>query len=290
MGKNISEKVEKVRKILKKETVVVLVKTEIFKNNKIIFALYDNEEEMEKGKQCDMGGNAGKPTYMHRAKIFRRNPIKELMHDVKLLDVPLGMKNKELKEDLENKYGAIERLTMRVNNMWQSAVVIFKEKEDAKKVMEKWSIIIGEDSLRITQIDKIADNLKSREEHVTRIIGLPNGITVRELWPHVEKIEAKTYYIPRTRTYRCKSEAIVSFEDHETCKNSLNVFWKFGEFNIRIVDIQTKMCHQDGVEKIENMLIDINAHLDRIENHLWETMQQQYEDYEIEEDENENMG
>ncbi|CAG8664828.1 1276_t:CDS:2, partial [Diversispora eburnea] len=148
---------EKVRKILKKETAVVLVKTEVFNDNRIISALYDNEEEMEKGKQCDVGGNAGKPTYMHRAEIFRKNPVKELMHDVKLWDVPLGMKNKELKENLENKY---------------------------------------------------ADNLKSREEHATRIIGLPNGITARELWPHVEKIGARTCYIPRTRTYRRKNEAI----------------------------------------------------------------------------------
>ncbi|CAG8546285.1 2254_t:CDS:2, partial [Diversispora eburnea] len=210
------EKVEKVRKILKKEMAVVLVKTEIFKDNRMISILYDNEEEMVKGKQCDVGGNAGKPTYIHRAKIFRRNPVKELMHGVKLWDVPLGMKNKELKKDLENKYGEIERLTMRVNNMWQSAVTIFKEKEDTKKVMEKWSIIIGEDSLRIIQIDQTADNLKSRGEHATRIIGLPNGITARKLWPHVEKIEARTCYIPRTRTYRQKNEAIISFEDHET--------------------------------------------------------------------------
>ncbi|CAG8650020.1 3848_t:CDS:1, partial [Diversispora eburnea] len=244
MGKNISEKVEKVRKILKKEMAVVLVKTEVFKNNRMISALYDNEEEMVKGKQCDVGGNAGKPTYMHRAEIFRRNLVKELIHGVKLWDVPLGMKNKELKEDLENKYGEIERLTMRVNNMWQSAVAIFKEKEDVKKDMEKWSIIIGEDSLRVIQIDQTANNLKSRGEHATRIIGLPNGITARELWPHVEKIRARTCYIPRTRTYRRKNEAIISFEDYETCRNSLNVSWKFGEFNIRIVDIQTKMCHR----------------------------------------------
>ncbi|CAG8639023.1 11747_t:CDS:2, partial [Diversispora eburnea] len=210
------EKVEKVRKILKKETVVVLVKTEVFKDNRMISVLYDNEKEMEKGKQCDVEGNVGKPTYIHKAEIFRRNPVKELMHGVKLWDVPLGMKNKELKEDLENKYGEIERLTMRVNNMWQSAVAIFKEKEDVKKVMEKWSIIIEEDSLRVTQIDQTADNFKSRGEHVTRIIGLPNSITACELWPYVEKIGARIYYISRTRTYRWKNEAIVLFKDHET--------------------------------------------------------------------------
>ncbi|CAG8655543.1 3044_t:CDS:1, partial [Diversispora eburnea] len=259
MGKNISEKVEKVRKILKKETAVVLIKTEVFKYNRMIFALYDNEEEMVKGKQCDVGGNAGKPTYMHRAEIFRRNPVKELMHGVKLWDVLLGMKNKELKEDLENKYGEIERLTMRVNNMWQSAVAIFKEKEDAKKVMEKWSIIIGEDSLRVIQIDQTADNLKSRGEHVTRIIGLPNGITARELWPHVEKIEVRTCYIPRTRTYRQKNEAIILFEDHEICRNSLNVSWKFGEFNIRIVDIQTKTCYR--CHTTDHLVIDCSQKL-----------------------------
>ncbi|CAG8820710.1 5819_t:CDS:2, partial [Dentiscutata erythropus] len=66
------------------------------------------------------------------------------------------------------------------------------------------SIIIGEDSLRVTQIDQTVDNLKSRGEHATRIIGLPN--------------------------------------------------------------------EEDRLEKIENVLIDINTYLDRIENHLWETI------------------
>ena len=50
----------------------------------MIAAYYDNELEMEKRKKCNVGGHAHKPTYMHRAEIFKCNPNKELQHGVKL--------------------------------------------------------------------------------------------------------------------------------------------------------------------------------------------------------------
>jgi hypothetical protein len=244
LGKNLNEKLENVSLTLKKQSVVIKTQIESFNNRKMIAAYYDNEEEMKKGKICDVGGHVSKPTYMHRAEIFKRNPDKEMQHGVKLWDVPLGFRNKDIKQELELKFGEITRISLRINNMWQSAVIIFKEKSSAQKLLANWSIIIGEDSLRVTQLDQTIDNLKSRGQHAARVIGLPNGITARELWPHIEKLGAKTCYFPRTRNYRKKGEAIISFQEEETCEKACNAVWEGGDLNIRIVNIQTKTCHR----------------------------------------------
>ena len=117
IGKNIVEKLDKIRKILKKETKVVLVKTENFENNRMISAYYDNKEEMEKGNKVNVSDDAEQPTYMHRAQIFKRNSEKDLMHGVKLWDIPIHLQYKEMKTELEFNFEKIERMNLRTNNM-----------------------------------------------------------------------------------------------------------------------------------------------------------------------------
>ncbi|CAG8604864.1 6261_t:CDS:2 [Diversispora eburnea] len=162
---------------------------------------------------------------------------------------PIDKKEKFLnkKLDAENttvNFGEITRISLRVNNIWQSAVIIFKEKSNAQKLLTNWSIIIGEDSLRITQLDQTIDNLKLRGQYAARVISLSNSITARELWPHIEKLEAKTCYFSRTRNYRKKGKAIISFQEEEACENACNAIWEGGDLNIRIVNIQTKKCYR----------------------------------------------
>jgi len=161
-----------------------------------------------------------------------------------LWDIPLGMRYKELETELVNLYGPIERMNLRVNNMWQSAIVIFKTVEDAKKLLEKWSIIIGDDSLRVTPIDQTFDNLKSRGIYAARVINLPVGITARELTSHIAHLGAKTCYFSRTRNYRRRGEAIISFASEEEKNNALKAVWEKGNFDVKIIDIETKTCHR----------------------------------------------
>lgn len=243
-GKTMAEKLGNVRKTLGNATKVIMVKIETYNSNRMIAAYYDNKEEMEKGNKIHVGVDANQPAYMHRAEIFKRNPDKEIMQGVKLWDVPMEFKQKELKEELETKFGEISRLTLRINSMWQSAHIIFKNKENAQKLLDHWSILIGEDSVRVTPINVSFEDLKTRGKYAARVRDLPYGITARELWPHVEKIGAKTCYIPRTRSYRRKREAIISFEKEETFKQALNITWKVDEFEISLIDAELKTCHR----------------------------------------------
>jgi Zinc knuckle len=247
-GKNISEKIEKIKKIFCGEKSLITVTSEFSANNRMISALFSNAEAMQEARKCDVGSNEIQPTHMHRAQIFKRNLEKEKLFGVKLWDIPVGIKYKEIKTELELKFGQIERLSLRVNNMWQSAIVIFKTQESASKVLENWSILIGDDSLRVTQLDQTIKDLLSRGEHAAKVIGLPPGITARELLPHIEALGAKTCYIPRTRTYRRRAEAVVSFVSGEQRNAALEVAWKVNNFNIKIIDLSIRTCRRCQAE------------------------------------------
>ena len=243
-GKNIGEKIEKIKKIFSKEKSLISVTSEYSANNRMITAFFSNENAMQEARKLDLGDNETQPTHMHRAQVFKRNVEKEKQYGVKLWDIPVGIKYKEIKIELELKYGPIERLSLRVNNMWQSAVVIFKTKEDANTVLENWSILIGEDSLRVTPLDVNIKQLMTRGTHAARVIGLPPGITARELWPYVEKIGAKTCYFSRNRNYQRRREAVISFVSCEARDAALDASWVVDKFTIKIVSIKVLTCHR----------------------------------------------
>ncbi|RHZ89167.1 hypothetical protein Glove_18g15 [Diversispora epigaea] len=207
----------------------------------------DTTKKMNTAKKINVSADAAQPSYMHRAVIFKRNPQRDIMHGIKLWDIPIGMKHKELAFEISSTFGDIERMNLRTNDMWQSAVIVFKEKNSAEKILENWSILIGDDSFRVTPLNFTAEMLKSRGEFTAKVIGLPNGITARELMPTIEKVGAKTCYFPRTRTsYRRRGEAIVSFISPESRDAALNTSWtdENTTTTIKVVDFTTKTCHR----------------------------------------------
>ena len=83
-----------------------------------------------------------------------------------------------------------------------------------------------------------------RGKYAARIINLPFGITAREIIPNIMTIKALTCYIPRTRNYRRKGEAIISFVDENALNGALGKEWTKGEYNIKVVSIKTITCHR----------------------------------------------
>jgi hypothetical protein len=246
-GRIIGEKIETVKKLIREKTEFTTVTSEVFNKQRMVSVFFDNEENLNKAKTVHVGAHADKPHYMHRAVVFKRNLNREIMYGVKLWDIPIGMKYKELFFEISSTFGEIERMNLRPNEMWQTAIIIFKEKNSAEKILDNWSIIIGDDSFRVTQINCPAANLKSRGEFIAKVVGLPIGITARELMPTIEKVGAKTCYFPRTlRTYRRKGEAIISFVSGEARDAALNASWSDSNSTttIRIVDSVTKTCNR----------------------------------------------
>ncbi|RHZ80903.1 hypothetical protein Glove_130g203 [Diversispora epigaea] len=241
--KTIRDKIEKIKKSFREVTELITVNSEVFNRQRMISVFFDNKEKMNTAKKINISADTTKPSYMHRAVIFKRNLQRNIMHGIKLWDISIGMKYKELVFEISSTFGDIERMNLRTNDMWQSAVIIFKEKNNAEKILENWNIIISDDS----PLNFTAEMLKSRRKFTAKVIGLSIGITARELIPTIEKVKAKTCYFPKTRTsYRHKGETIVSFVSHEARNTALNTSWNDENITttIKVVDFTTKTCHR----------------------------------------------
>ncbi|RHZ60926.1 hypothetical protein Glove_350g67 [Diversispora epigaea] len=201
-------------KIWTEETELIMVTSKVFNKQRMISVFFDNEEKMNIVKKINIGANATQPSYIHRAVIFKRNPQRDIMHDIKLWDISICMKYKELVFEISFTFEDIERMNLRTNNI-------------------------------VMPLNFTTEMLKSRGEFTAKVIGLPIGFIVKELMPTIEKVETETCYFPRTRTYRCKEETIVSFVLH--CNGlSLNTSWNNENTTttIKIIDFTTKTCHK----------------------------------------------
>jgi len=117
LGKNVGEKIEHVKTELRKVTEYTKIVSEIHNKERMISAYFNNQENVTLAQKVDIGIDAKKLTYMHRALVFKRNPEKEFTRSIKLWDIPLGIRYKELEIELTNLFGPIERMNLRVNNM-----------------------------------------------------------------------------------------------------------------------------------------------------------------------------
>ncbi|RHZ82907.1 hypothetical protein Glove_103g111 [Diversispora epigaea] len=133
-GKTIGDKIEKIKKSFREVTELITVNSEVFNRQKMISVFFDNEEKMNTAKKINVSVDAAQSIYMHRAVIFKRNPQRDIMHGIKLWDIPIGMKYKELAFEISSIFGDIERMNLRTNDMWQSAIIVFKKKNSAEKI------------------------------------------------------------------------------------------------------------------------------------------------------------
>ncbi|CAG8633299.1 10849_t:CDS:2, partial [Diversispora eburnea] len=140
--------------------------------------------------------------------------------------------------------------------------------EVTKELLNQWSIIIGEDSLHVTSTDCSYDNLMTCGKFAARMINLPSGITAKKIIPNIKMIGALTCYIPRSRNYRHRSEAIISFVNEEVLEVAIGKEWKAGEFNIKVTSLATKTCYRCHSE--EHIAKDCPRSINekRIENFL----------------------
>ncbi|CAG8625608.1 10749_t:CDS:2, partial [Diversispora eburnea] len=263
-GKNIGKKIEHVKKTLRQETELILVRSENNGKDKMISVLFDNKEKMQKAKKINVSENVELPAYMHAAQVYKSRPFNDNNKGVKLWDIPLGVKHNELKIELENLYGTIVHLRLIPTGMWQFAVVIFENEESEKNLLQQWSIIIGEDSFHVTSTDCNYNQLMERGKYAAQIINLPFGITAREIIPNIMTIKALTCYIPRTRNYRRKGEAIISNYDHQEEMDEDDDIPK----DNNDPSIETTNVEPDKTDKLLNVVENIGQRISSLEDSL----------------------
>ncbi|CAG8611893.1 3598_t:CDS:2, partial [Diversispora eburnea] len=104
-----------------------------------------------------------------------RNSVTKEKCEIKLWDIPHGIKYSVLKTDLTLQFGEVEHLTLCPIGMWQWTIIIFKEEKNCKR------------------------NIRSMD------------VTARDIISNIKNIDVLTCYILRTRNYRKKPIAILSF-------------------------------------------------------------------------------
>ena len=167
-------------------------------------------------------------------------------------DLPLDVNRRLLATILEAKFGKIENLKLRLAGPWYRADVIF---EQAKGIEEKssneWSIQYKKDLCRIAPAYFTRENIEDRNQHTVKLTNLPFGTTPIDLKEILVKVNAKTCFIPRTRSrYNRKRFAYISFakeEDLRRVMTNVRVMYNDTELFWEVEDAKT--CHKCGSPK-----------------------------------------
>ncbi|CAG8663559.1 2640_t:CDS:2, partial [Diversispora eburnea] len=109
--------------------------------------------------------------------------------ELTLVRVENNRKDKMISVLFDNKKNMQAALEVNVDTDAQLPTICIEHNQEVtKELLNQWSIIIGEDSLRVISTDCSYDNLMTRGKFVARIINLPSGITAKEIIPNIKTI------------------------------------------------------------------------------------------------------
>lgn len=246
-GKNTGKKLSNITKELENKINYSFARMEYRKKSKgaYISLFFEDRKEWEKILEHEFQTDAGEKFKMegkplNSSKLSKKYEQKRAI----IWDLPVNWKKQELVAEIERKYGKVEFLSMYVGGMWQKAHVTFKDAEDTKNFLKEWSQIIGDDVVRVTVPGVPPQQLKDRGQYAVRAVGIPQGMTPKELYNYVTTFGAKTCYVPRNGFYARKRMAIISVESQEIMEGLIGQEWITDDFNIKLIDITKKTCHR----------------------------------------------
>ncbi|KAG9303747.1 hypothetical protein G9A89_018644 [Geosiphon pyriformis] len=138
---------------------------------------------------------------------------------VALCDVPLGTSSDDIKTAL-GIFGVVTSVKLKPADLWQYAVVNFKDISSAAAALSNWSVLVRKDSVRIFPIANQKEVISSRDAFNAKLVNLPFGCTVFEISDLVSQVGGHTCFIPRSfEFYQHQCFAVVTFDSLE----SLNV-------------------------------------------------------------------
>jgi hypothetical protein len=161
-------------------------------------------------------------------------------------DIPLSASEGAIKAALK-KFGDIHTIYIRPVEIWQTAIVTFKEEKDAQLLAEMWSIPFEKEYLRILPKWEEKEELVRRSKHVLKLAGLPAGTTAYDLEEIARETGGKTLYIPRTGfRYLRERFAYVAFETEDQLKTAEKHTFKLDRTTVNFVDQYERLCYKCG--------------------------------------------
>ena len=176
---------------------------------------------------------------------------------VVIRDLPLDVDRLTLKM-IMGKVGNVTDIKLQISGLWYKAYVTYEDKSTIDvHFQDKWSIFYLKDLCRVAPANATRQDIEERNKNSLKLTGLPFGTTAYDLKELLEKVEAKTCFIPRTRNqYGRARYAYVTFKNEETCLRMLNneIQGCVNETVLHWVHAEVKTCHKCG--SMEHLVIE----------------------------------
>ncbi|CAG8571739.1 13156_t:CDS:1, partial [Racocetra fulgida] len=113
-------------------------------------------------------------------------------------DVPLGITIADI-NNAASTIGKVKSISLREKARWQTAHVNFEETDKQLDIQNIWAITIKKDSCRVYPKNNFLEIKEYRNQFISKLTNLSPGCTAYELKQLLDKIKAKTCFIPHTR-------------------------------------------------------------------------------------------
>ncbi len=231
-------------------------------NKAHVCAVYGKKVSMEKA--CDIK--------LFDDNDFQLTPIQNRGDDevkdktVVIRDLPLDVDRLTLKTIME-KVGTVTDIKLQISGLWYKAYVTYENKSTVEEhFQDKWSIFYLKDLCRVAPANVTRQEIDERNRNSLKLTGLPFGTTAYDINELLEKVDAKTCFIPRTKNqYERARYAYVTFKTEETCLKMLNneIQGCVNETVLHWVHVDVKTCHKCG--SMEHLVIECQEKKDNDE-------------------------
>ena len=172
-------------------------------------------------------------------------------------DLPLDVNRQTLKTIME-KMGTVTDIKLQISEMWYKAYVTYEDKATVEdKFQDTWSIFYLKDLCRVAPANFTRQEIEERNRNTVKLTDLPFGTTAYDIKSLLDKVKAKTCFIPRTRNqYGRARYAYVTLADEESCVKLLNneIQGVVNETTLFWVAQEVKTCHKCG--GMDHLVID----------------------------------
>jgi RNA recognition motif. (a.k.a. RRM, RBD, or RNP domain) len=216
----------------------------IFKKELWIKAIFETKEDALSACNLQLfDGNEHKLNL-----IANRGDEDTLRRSLVIRDLPLDTDKDLLKAIIEDKFGTIELITLRLSGPWFRADVILKEDNKIEENLDTWAIQYKKELVRIAPAYYTREQIEERNQYTLKLTNLLYGTTPIDLKPVIEEFKCKTCFIPRTRNrYTRQRYAYVSFKDEEDLEKATRAAeFKFGDDTLLWDSPESKTCHKCG--------------------------------------------
>lgn len=212
-----------------------------------ITAIFDSQEAADKATELELFEN----NEFHLTHLKDRGDREVQSRTLIIRDLPLDVNRSLLKAILENQFGKIDSIKYRLAGPWYRADATFESNVGIENNLDCWSIQYKKDLCRVAPAFFTREDIDYRNQFTVKLTNIPYGTTPIDLKEILQKVNAKTCFMPRTRSrYNRKRFAYVSFasdEDLQKVMTNIRVMYNGTELFWDVEDAKT--CHKCGSSK-----------------------------------------